>query len=48
MKAIEFLYAAYIVTWVIHFGYIFYLTGLAKRLREETRELDSGKKPSDN
>jgi hypothetical protein len=46
MKANEYLYAAYIVTWVIHCGYILYLTGLAKRLREDMRELDRDNKPS--
>lgn len=39
MKSTSFLYAAYIVTWVIHFGYILYLTGRARRLREEMRDL---------
>jgi CcmD family protein len=40
MKSIGFLYAAYIVTWVIHFGYILYLSGRARRLREDMRDLD--------
>jgi hypothetical protein len=46
MKSNEFLYAAYFVTWAIHFGYIFYLTSLAKRLREDMRDLDRDNKPS--
>jgi CcmD family protein len=40
MKSNGFLYAAYIVTWAIHFSYILYLTGRARRLREEMRDLD--------
>ncbi len=46
MKSTGFLYAAYIVTWAIHFGYILYLTGFARRLREDMRDLDRENKES--
>ena len=47
MKTLQFLYAAYIVTWVIHFGYVLYLTGFARRLREDVRDLERESKGSD-
>ena len=32
------LYIAYVATWVIHIGYLLFLSAKAKRLREEARE----------
>lgn len=40
MNSKNYLYAAFLVTWVIHIGYILYLSSRAKRLREEARELE--------
>jgi CcmD family protein len=40
MNAIHFLYAAYIITWVILLGYIGLLTRGFKKLEEEVRELE--------
>jgi len=34
---------AYIMTWVIQGGYIVYLVGRFKRVREELKELERGK-----
>ena len=39
MNAIKFLFAAYIVTWVIHACYLASLVGRFRRLREELKEL---------
>lgn len=36
----KFLYAAYIITWAVHLGYIVYLTRAFAKLREEVRELE--------
>lgn len=33
------LYIAYAATWVIHIGYLLFLSAKAKKLREEAREL---------
>jgi CcmD family protein len=35
------LYIAYAATWVIHIGYLLFLSGKAKKLREEARDLQS-------
>ena len=35
------LYIAYAATWVIHIGYLLFLTSKAKKLREEARDLQS-------
>lgn len=35
------LYMAYAATWVIHIGYLLFLTAKAKKLREEARDLQS-------
>ena len=35
------LYVAYVVTWVIHIGYLLFLSAKAKKLREEARDLQS-------
>ncbi len=40
MNAIKFLYAAYIVTWLIHALYLGSLVRRYKRLRQQLRELD--------
>jgi len=34
-----YLYAAYIVVWVVHLGYAFSLLSRGKRMKRETREL---------
>ncbi len=44
MNSDKFLYAAYLVTWVIHIGYILILSGRARRLRDEARELEREKR----
>jgi hypothetical protein len=36
----KYMYAAYIVTWVIHIGYLFVLTRGYKRVAEEAKELE--------
>jgi len=36
----KFLFAAYVVTWAVHIGYLLYLTGRARRLRSEIRDLE--------
>lgn len=36
----NFLNAAYVVTWIIHIAYILYLTRRFARLRAEARELE--------
>jgi hypothetical protein len=36
----KYMYAAYIVTWVIHIGYLFILTRGYKRVVEEAKELE--------
>lgn len=36
----SFLYAAYVVTWLIHIAYILYLTRRFARVRDEARELE--------
>jgi len=33
------LYLAYAATWVIHIGYLLFLSAKAKKLRQEAREL---------
>ena len=40
MKSNGFLMAAFIVTWVIHIGYILYLGSRAKRLQQDIEELN--------
>lgn len=35
------LYIAYAATWVIHIGYLLFLSAKAKKLRQEARELQS-------
>jgi CcmD family protein len=37
----KFLMAAYIVTWVIHIGYILYLGARTRRVSEELKELEA-------
>jgi CcmD family protein len=36
----KFLYAAYIVTWLIHLGYLAWLTRGFRRVREEIKDLE--------
>lgn len=36
---IKFMWAAYIVTWVVHLLYLGYLTSRASKLRKEVEEL---------
>ncbi len=36
----NYLYTAYVVTWVVHIVYLFYLSRRAARLREEARDLE--------
>lgn len=36
---IKYMWAAYIATWVIHIGYLLYLTVRAKRIRQEAEDL---------
>lgn len=36
---IKYMWAAYIATWVIHIGYLLYLSARARRLRQEAEEL---------
>ncbi len=36
---IRYLWAAYIATWVIHIGYLLYLSARARRIRQEVEEL---------
>jgi CcmD family protein len=43
MNAIKFLFAAYIVTWVIHGVYLGTLVRRFGRLRRELKELGKGK-----
>jgi CcmD family protein len=43
MNAIKFLFAAYIVTWVIHSVYIGSLVRRFSRLRQQLKELGKGK-----
>jgi CcmD family protein len=43
MNAIKFLFAAYIVTWVIHSVYIGSLVRRFSRLRQQMKELGKGK-----
>ena len=40
MNSNHFLYAAYIVTWLIHIGYILYLTSRTRRLSQEIGDLE--------
>ena len=40
MKALKFLYAAYIITWLIHALYLGSLVRRYSRLRQQMRELD--------
>ncbi|HWR34521.1 MAG TPA: CcmD family protein [Clostridia bacterium] len=37
----NFLYSAYVVTWVIHIAYLLYLGRRFAHVREEARELDN-------
>ena len=39
MNAIKFLYAAYIVTWLIHIAYLGSLVRRYRRLRQQLKEL---------
>ncbi len=34
------LYAAYAVTWLIHIGYIIYLTSRSRRIADEVKDLE--------
>jgi CcmD family protein len=43
MNAIKFLFAAYIVTWVIHLVYIGSLVRRFSKLRQQMKELGKGK-----
>ncbi len=43
MNAIKFLFAAYIVTWVIHALYIGSLVRRFSRLRQQLKEVGKGK-----
>jgi CcmD family protein len=43
MKGLFALKLAYVVTWVIQFGYIGYLLSRFKRVREELKDLERGK-----
>jgi hypothetical protein len=36
---IKYMWAAYIATWAIHIGYLLYLSGRARRIRQEAEEL---------
>ena len=36
----NYLYTAYVVTWVVHILYLFYLSQRAARLREEALDLE--------
>ncbi len=36
---IKYMWAAYIATWVIHIGYLLYLSARTKRIRQEAEEL---------
>jgi len=38
------LYIAYAATWVIHIGYLLFLGAKAKKLRQEARELSTGRR----
>ena len=42
-RSIKHLYAAFVATWVIHIGYIFFLLRKGKRLRQEAEELKRGR-----
>jgi CcmD family protein len=42
MNSLKFLYAAYIVTWIIHVTYIATLISRHSRLRREAKEAASG------
>lgn len=35
----KYMWAAYIVTWLVHLGYLGYLTARAGRIRKEAEEL---------
>jgi hypothetical protein len=37
---IKYMWAAYIVTWVVHLGYLGYLTSKASNIRKEAEELN--------
>lgn len=39
MTKLQFLYAAYVVTWVVHIAYLGYLARKAARLRREVEDL---------
>jgi hypothetical protein len=36
---IKYMWAAYIVTWVVHIAYLLYLSSRARRVRAEAEEL---------
>jgi CcmD family protein len=38
----RFLYAAYVVTWVIHIGYLLSLTARFRKLKQEMSDLQRG------
>jgi CcmD family protein len=35
----NYMWAAYIVTWVVHIAYLLYLSSRARRIRQEAEEL---------
>ncbi len=37
---IKYMWAAYIVTWVVHLGYLAFLTARTNRVKREFEELD--------
>ena len=39
MNKLYFLYAAYVVTWIVHISYLVFMTRRASRLRAEIEEL---------
>ena len=41
IRSLTNLYLAYAATWVIHIGYLLFLGGKARKLREEAREFTS-------
>jgi CcmD family protein len=43
-SSIKFLYAAYTATWLIHVLYLGSLVRRYSRLRQQTKDLDKGKK----
>ena len=45
MSSNGFLLSAYIVTWVIHIGYILYLGSRARQVERDLKELQSSRRP---